>query len=149
MYKFSNKSKERLNNVHPDLVKVMERAIQLSKQDFSITEGVRTLQRQKELFEKKVTQTLKSKHLIQSTGYGHAVDVVPYPVSWEMEKFYPIAEAVRQAAKELGVKITWGGSWTLLNNTDSSISDLIKDYKAQGRKFRKRVFIDCPHFELS
>ena len=79
-YQFGKSSIQKLQGVHPDLVKVMLLAIQKSSQDFSITEGVRTLERQKELLAKKLTQTLKSNHIKQEDGFGHAVDVAPYPL---------------------------------------------------------------------
>ena len=148
MAQFGKSSIQKLQGVHPDLVKVMNLAIQKSSQDFSITEGVRTLERQKELLAKKLTQTLKSNHIKQADGFGHAVDVAPYPLSWDLAKFYPIVEAVRTAAKELGVKVRWGGAWAVLNDTLKSPKDLVNEYSAERRKLGKKAFIDGPHFEL-
>ena len=147
-YQFGKSSIQKLQGVHPDLVKVMNLAIQKSSQDFSITEGVRTLERQKELLAKKLTQTLNSNHIKQADGFGHAVDVAPYPLSWDLEKFYPIVEAVRAAAKELGVRVRWGGAWAVLNDTNKSPKDLVNEYSAERRKLGKKAFIDGPHFEL-
>ena len=76
MAKFSNKSKEKLKGVHPDLVKVLELAITYTEQDFSITEGVRTKEQQAIYVRTGKSKSMNSKHLIQSDGYGHAVDVV-------------------------------------------------------------------------
>lgn len=148
MLVFSKRSRDRLKGVHPNLVKVITRALEISSSDFSVTEGVRTIQRQKELVWQGKSQTMNSKHLVQSSGYGHAIDIVPYPVSWELEKFYPLAEAVRRAAKELNVNIRWGGCWVTLNDTSKPIKDLINEYSSQRRKQGKKPFIDCPHFEL-
>lgn len=147
-YQFGKSSIQKLQGVHPDLVKVMNLAIQKSSQDFSITEGVRTLERQKELLAKKLTQTLNSNHIKQADGFGHAVDVAPYPLSWDLEKFYPIVEAVRAAAKELGVRVRWGGAWAVLNDSAKSPKDLVNEYSAERRKLGKKAFIDGPHFEL-
>lgn len=147
-YQFGKASIQKLQGVHPNLVKVMNLAIQKSSQDFSITEGVRTLERQKELLAKKLTQTLKSNHIKQEDGFGHAVDVAPYPLSWDLEKFYPIVEAVRAAAKELGVKVRWGGAWAVLNDSAKSPKELVNEYSAERRKLGKKAFIDGPHFEL-
>lgn len=150
MYKFSNKSKERLNNVHPDLVKVMERAISISKQDFSITQGVRTKSEQTRLVAQGKSKTMNSKHLVQRDGYSHAVDVVPFPVSWDLEKFYVIADAVEKAAEQLNVKIRWGGAWTIfVNGIDDNEKELVQNYSANRRKLRQQAFIDAPHFELA
>lgn len=148
IFKFSRSSLDKLKGVHPDLVKVFERAIKISNQDFSIIQGVRTLTEQRKLVAQKKSQTLNSKHLVQQDGYGHAVDVVPYPVDWELEKFYPIAEAVKKAAEELGIKVRWGGAWSLLNNQTLTPKQLAEEYSKARRRVGNKVFIDAPHFEI-
>ena len=105
-YKLGKTSKSRLNGVHPDLVSVVERAIEITEQDYSVLEGLRSLEQQRINVEKGVSKTMNSRHLT-----GHAVDLIPYPVSWDWEYFYPIADAMKQAAEELGVNIEWGGDW--------------------------------------
>ena len=80
-YKLSNKSLERLNGVHPSLVFLVQSAMETQIMDFSVNEGVRTLDRQKDLVSKGFSKTMKSKHLVQSDGYGHAVDLYPYHLS--------------------------------------------------------------------
>lgn len=149
MFKLSKKSKDRLQGVHPNLQKVVELAIQLSSQDFGVTEGLRTIERQRELLSKRLTQTMNSKHLKQSSGYGHAVDVAPYPLSWDLGNFYPIVEAFRKAAKQLNIKIKWGGSWDILNNTGAPAKTLVENYSKMRRSQGLRPFIDGPHFELA
>lgn len=148
MAKFSNKSKEKLKGVHPDLVKVLELAITYTKQDFSITEGVRTKEQQAIYVRTGKSQTMNSKHLVQKDGYGHAIDVVPYPVSWELEKFYPIADAISKAAKELKVTVRWGGAWINLNSSNLSAKQLLDNYVKARKKAGNKVFIDAPHFEI-
>ena len=69
-FSLSQKSISRLNGVHPNLVKVVKRAIEISQIDFCVTEGVRTEKRQKELVAAGASQTMKSRHLT-----GHAVDL--------------------------------------------------------------------------
>ena len=117
-YTLSNKSLAKLDGVHPDLVAVVKRAIQISEQDFSVGEGLRSLSRQRELVNTGKSTTMNSRHLT-----GHAVDLFPYPLSWDWNYFYPIADAMKQAAEELGVDLEWGGDW--------------------------RSFPDGPHFQLS
>lgn len=148
MAKFSKKSKEKMKGVHPDLVKVLELAITYTKQDFSITEGVRTKQQQAIYVQTSKSQTMNSKHLVQADGYGHAIDVVPYPVSWELEKFYPIADAIAKAAKELNVIVRWGGAWINLNSSKLSAKQLLDNYVEARKKIGNKVFIDAPHFEI-
>jgi peptidoglycan LD-endopeptidase CwlK len=117
-YTLGTRSSQRLSGVHPDLVAVVKRAIQITEQDFSVLEGIRNINRQRELFKAGKSTTMNSRHLT-----GHAVDLAPWPTSWEWEGFYPIAEAMKQAAEELEVDIVWGGDW--------------------------KSFPDGPHFELS
>jgi hypothetical protein len=105
-YTLGKRSLQNLSGVHPDLVAVVKRAIEITEQDFSVIEGVRNINRQRELYRKGATTTLNSRHLT-----GHAVDIAPWPISWEWEYFYPIAEAMKQAAEELEVDLEWGGDW--------------------------------------
>lgn len=106
-YKLGKRSKERLQGVHPDLVAVVERAIQITDQDFTVLEGLRSLDRQKELYNSGKSKTMNSRHLT-----GHAVDIAPWPINWDWEYFYPIADAMKQAAEELNIPLEWGGDWT-------------------------------------
>lgn len=118
-YSLSQRSLTALKGVHPNLVRVVKRAIQITGQDFLVTEGVRTPERQKQLYAQgrtapgpKVTWTLKSNHFVHADGYGHAVDLCPYPVDWnDLRKFHVIADAMKRAALAEGVKLTWGGDW--------------------------------------
>jgi peptidoglycan LD-endopeptidase CwlK len=105
-YVLGKRSKERLEGVHPDLVAVVERAITISNVDFTVLEGVRTKERQKELFAKGASKTMNSRHIT-----GHAVDLAPWPISWEKEEFIPIVKAMRQAAEELGIDVVHGHDW--------------------------------------
>ena len=80
MPKFSKRSKEKLKGVHPDLVKVVKEAIK--HVDFTVLEGVRSLERQEELVRQGKSKTMNSKHLVQIDGYAHALDIAPYPIDW-------------------------------------------------------------------
>jgi peptidoglycan L-alanyl-D-glutamate endopeptidase CwlK len=120
-FKLSSSSMGKLAEVHPDLVRVVERAIEISKVDFSVTEGLRTLERQKLNVAKGVSKTLHSKHLRQPSGYGHAVDIYPRDATgklvmdwgqpWPGREWAGVSGAMKAAARELGVKIVWGGDW--------------------------------------
>jgi len=105
-YRLSQRSMQNLSGVHPDLVAVVKRAIEITEQDFSVIEGVRNIDRQRKLVAQGKSQTMNSRHLT-----GHAVDLAPYPLSWDWEYFYPIADAMKQAAEELDVDLEWGGDW--------------------------------------
>ena len=105
-YQFSQRSLDNLKGVHEDLVSVVTRALELTEQDFMVIEGLRTEERQKQLVAEGKSKTMNSRHLT-----GHAVDIVPYPVSWEWEDFRPVVNAMRKAAKELGVDVEHGFDW--------------------------------------
>ena len=105
-YQLGQRSLQNLSGVHPDLVAVVKRAIELTEQDFTVIEGIRNIDRQRKLYRTGKSKTLNSRHLT-----GHAVDIAPWPISWEWEEFYPIEEAMKQAASELDVDLEWGGEW--------------------------------------
>lgn len=151
MYYLGTNSRRELQGVHPKLVAVVERAIQLSTVDFGVHDGLRTEAEQHEYVKRGVSQTMNSKHLKQADGYGHAVDLVPYvrgKLRWEWAPIYSIADAVRTAAREVGVRLRWGGCWCVLTDTDDDPETLVRRYTerriAQGRK----AFTDGPHYEL-
>lgn len=139
-YTFSKTSLAKLEGVHPKLVKVAIRALSYGVLDFSVNEGLRSKERQAQLLKDGFTKTLNSKHLKQSDGYGHAVDLYPYPIDMkrvnagyapEIARFGVIAGLMLRAAQEEGVKIIWGADW----DSDGEVLD--------------HTFFDAPHFELA
>jgi peptidoglycan LD-endopeptidase CwlK len=119
-FRFGTRSERFLGEVHPDLARVMRKALSLSEIDFAVTEGRRTNARQKRLVAAGASRTLNSRHLT-----GHAVDVVPFidgQARWDWPLFHRLALAVSEAARLEQVPIIWGGNW--------------------------RTFKDGPHFEL-
>ena len=120
-FRFSQRSLERLQGVHPDLVRVAHKALARSEVDFGVTEGRRSRERQAELVASGASTTMSSRHLT-----GHAIDLVAYvggSVSWDWPLYYKLADAMKSAAAEEGVDLEWGGDWT--------------------------TFKDGPHFQLS
>ncbi|MBK9496700.1 MAG: M15 family metallopeptidase [Xanthomonadales bacterium] len=110
----SEKSRIKLTGAHPDLAKVIERAAALSSIDFTVLEVTRTLARQKELVAKGASKTMKSRHLPGVDGKSRAVDIAPLDggqVSWAWPLYHKLAVVIKQAAKEVGVPIEWGGDW--------------------------------------
>jgi peptidoglycan L-alanyl-D-glutamate endopeptidase CwlK len=109
-FALGQRSLERLVGVHPDLVRVVKRAIGESPLDFTVLEGLRSRERQTVLYAKGATKTMNSRHLT-----GHAVDLAPViagQVSWDWPLYNKLALVVFEAAKTEGVPITWGGNWT-------------------------------------
>ena len=109
-YQLGQRSRERLQGVHPDLVRVVERAIELTSVDFTVLEGLRTTERQKTLVAAGASKTMNSRHIT-----GHAVDLGAYvdgQVDWSWPLYERIAAAMKLAAKELNIMIVWGGDWS-------------------------------------
>jgi len=108
-FAFGARSRARLNGVHPDLVRVVELALTYSPHDFTITEGLRSVARQRELKAAGASQTMNSRHIT-----GHAIDfavLVGGKVRWDWPLYGQVAVAFKRAAKELNVPIIWGGDW--------------------------------------
>lgn len=119
-YQFGQKSLEKLATVHPDLQRVFKEAITNSPYDFSITEGVRSLERQKELVAARKSTTMNSRHL-----KGLAVDVAVFvdgKLSWDAKYYKKVFEHIDAVAKLNDVPLIWGGNW--------------------------KTFVDMPHYEL-
>ena len=110
----SEKNLLKLDGAHPDLRKVIIRAAQLSSIDFTVLEVVRTVARQRDLVAKGASKTMKSRHLPGADGKSKAVDIAPLDggqVSWAWPVYFKLAPIIKQAAKEVGVPIEWGGDW--------------------------------------
>jgi peptidoglycan L-alanyl-D-glutamate endopeptidase CwlK len=91
-------------------VKVIEEAIKESPLDFSITEGLRTKERQQELFSAGKSQTMNSRHLT-----GKAVDIAVIKngtVTWELKYYRIVTDHIKKVAKELDIPIVCGIDWT-------------------------------------
>jgi len=109
MFSFGSRSLSRLKGIHPDLRKVMDRAIITTDVDFTVLEGLRSIERQRKLLTSGATRTLRSRHLT-----GHAVDIAPLvdgKVSWDWPIYYRLSPVIKKAAQDVGVKIEWGGDW--------------------------------------
>ena len=116
----SERSHQRLQGVHPDLQRIVLLAANLTDTDFIVTEGLRTVERQRQLVAKGASQTMNSRHIT-----GHAVDLaatVDGEVRWDWPLYHRLAAAMKEAARQLGIRMVWGGDW--------------------------RSFKDGPHFEL-
>lgn len=108
--KLNARSHRNLEGVHADLVRVIYRAAELGPLSFIVTEGRRTLDRQRELLAAGASKTMNSRHLT-----GHAVDlavVIGKGVRWDWPLYRQLGEQVKEAAKIEGVHIVWGGDWT-------------------------------------
>lgn len=112
MREWSERSLKSMKGIHPDLRRVMDRALQQSPIDFVVIEGLRTRERQAELVKAGKSRTMNSRHLT-----GHAVDLMPINPntgrgSFEWADYHVLAPAVKAAAHAEGVPLVWGGDWT-------------------------------------
>lgn len=108
---YSARSLKNLSGIHPELRRVIDRALQDSPLDFVVIEGLRTKERQKQLVASGASKTLNSRHIT-----GHAVDLVPIGPNGKAAFDWPLYDrlgpAVKAAAHAEGVEIVWGGDWT-------------------------------------
>lgn len=124
--KLGTASLKRLKSVDPKLQEVCLKAFETMPFDITVLEGIRTSERQAELFKQGASKTMNSKHLT-----GRAIDLAPYPVDWkDIDRFVVMSHHVLSAAKQLGVDVRWGGDWN------------------RNGEWRDEKFLDCPHFEL-
>lgn len=146
-FHLSGRSLKTLRGVHPDLIKVVKRAIEITEEDFMVGEGVRSLATQRRYVRQGKSRTMNSRHLVVN-GYSHAVDLWLWKdgkISWDTsnaESFYTVSHdddyvnyqeigtSMLQAGKELGIPIRWGADW----DGDGQHTD--------------HSFIDWVHFEL-
>lgn len=106
----SVRSEKNLVGVHPDLDKVVRKAEELSELEFIVTEGLRSKERQEQLVKAGASKTMNSRHLT-----GHAVDlavVVGGEVRWDWPLYSKLSNSMKEAAKQVGVPLEWGGDWT-------------------------------------
>jgi peptidoglycan L-alanyl-D-glutamate endopeptidase CwlK len=110
-------SVERLKGVHPDLRRLADAVLQAAPWPIRVTEGLRTLERQKHLVAIKASKTMNSRHLT-----GHAIDVVPYidldrdgkietEELYNKELFRQLIPIAKEQADKLKIEVTWGYDW--------------------------------------
>jgi len=148
-FNLSQKSLDRLKGVDDDMVRVVKKAIELTKVDFGVICGLRTVEEQEELVAKGASQTMKSKHID-----GLAVDLMAYlggRASWELNLYDDIADGMKEAAKLENVGVRWGAAWQIDNiaDWDGTMEEAMNAYIDLRRSQGRRPFIDGPHFELS
>ena len=148
-FSLSQRSESRLEGVNPALVEVVQKAITITKIDFGVTCGLRTMEEQQALVDSGASQTMKSKHL-----EGNAVDVVAYigpRITWELNVYDDIADAFKAAAQDVGLGIRWGAAWQIpdIREWDQSMEDAMNSYVDLRRSEGRRPFIDAPHFEIA
>lgn len=117
-YRLGARSLGRLEGVHEDLVAVVKRAIEITEVDFTVLEGLRTMEKQKHLVKIGASKTLNSRHLT-----GHAVDIAPWgdfdkdgdtdgdDLFGHWPLYHVLAKAMKKSALELGISVEWGGDW--------------------------------------
>lgn len=159
-------SRKEMAGVHPALDAIVNEAIKITSQDFSVHDGLRTEAEQRDYVKRGVSKTMNSKHMKQGDGFSHAVDLVPFingKLRWEWKPIFVIAAAVRKAlgmvnadrakAGKAPVKLIWGGVWdrdfASLADDPREMEKAVNSYVARRRALGKTAFIDGPHWELA
>lgn len=149
-YYLGAKSKANLVGVHPDMVGIVEHAITVTEQDFAVHDGLRTPERQNMLFLRGASKLdgiiKKSRHQPGESGYGHAVDLVPYidgELRYEWDLIFPICDAMKEAAKRTNttIPVRWGGTW-------QEITQSRFDKMSAKEMYDMNPSWDGAHFEL-
>lgn len=156
-----SKSLANLEGVHPVLVRIVKRTIEITEQDFGVYEGARTIERQRKLVASGASKTLNSMHIpgadrlnLGNGVVGHAVDLVPWidgQFRWEWGPCFKIAYAFDQAATEQGVagKACWGGVWDRwLSQYGGSAATMKAEVDAYAKRHPGPDFVDGPHYQL-
>tara|TARA_R110002126_G_scaffold750_3_gene4725 strand:+ start:3878 stop:4330 length:453 start_codon:yes stop_codon:yes gene_type:complete len=148
-FKLSSRSTANLDKVDSNLVAIVRMAILETKIDFGVICGLRTIEEQKVLVDKGVSQTMDSKHIS-----GSAVDLMAYVgsrASWELNLYDDIADSMKKASKLVDVPIRWGAAWHIkdIAKYEGTMEDAMNEYIDLRRSQGRRPFIDGPHFELS
>ena len=152
-FKLSRRSLDRLEGIDDGLQAVVKMAITLTKTDFGVVQGMRTIEQQKELVAKGASQTMKSKHL-----EGKAFDIMAFingRASWELSVYDDLADAIKEAAIQLNVPICWGAAWATaempypmdIRKWEGTMEEAMNAYSDLRRSQSRRPFIDGPHFE--
>ena len=148
-FKLSQRSLDKLEGVDERLVAVVKYAIAVTKVDFGVVCGLRTIEEQRELVASGASQTMNSKHI-----GGNAVDLMAYigsRASWELNLYDDIADAMKQGAQQVGADVRWGAAWQVdsIAHWKGTMAGAMNDYIDLRRSQGKRPFIDGPHFELT
>ena len=147
-FRLSQRSFDKLEGVNEQLATTVKLAILLTKVDFGVICGLRTMEEQRVLVDKGASKTMRSKHLD-----GNAVDLMAYigsRASWELNLYDDIADAMKQAAVETGAVLRWDAAWHVpdIRRYDGTMEDAMNGYVDLRRSQGKRPFIDGPHFEI-
>jgi len=117
-------------------VRIVKKAAAISDLDFTVLEGLRTIDRQKQLLKQGASKTMNSRHLT-----GHAVDLgvlIGGEMRWDWGLYLKLGEVMRAASLAEKIPVRWGGTWKLLSAINGPIT----------AKILSRSFPDGPHFEL-
>lgn len=149
-FKLSKRSLDRLVGVDERLVEVVKYAITVTRVDFGVVEGLRTPEKQLEYFQKGASQiAVGGKHV-----EGKAVDLMAFigdRVSWEINLYDDIADAMKISAIKFDLPICWGAAWHIpdIRKWDGTMQDAMDSYVKLRYSQGKRPFIDGPHFEIT
>ena len=146
-FRLSPGSRRKLKGVNAVLRTIVNRALAITDIDFSVIDGVRTLDEQRHYFNNGLSHTMDSRHLT-----GHAVDLAPWhngASSFDDDHMFIVAEAMRDASGVTGVAVRWGGAWHIddireIKDVGAANAEYNRLRKSQGRD----AFNDLPHFEL-
>lgn len=160
-FELPKSSVDRLAEVHVDLRRVVLLAAQRSPLRFVVTEGRRTMEKQRHMVAIGASKTLLGRHVAENNqcGLSCAVDLGAWidadgdgsvdngEIRWDGGLYFELAYAMQDAAVDLNIPVVWGGAWCSLLG-QRSLEEAQADYVARKRAKGERPLIDGPHFEL-
>lgn len=154
-FKFGTRSLSEMEGVHPDLVALAHETIARSPVDFGVFDGLRTAAEQNALYRRGASQIdgyrRPGRHQAQPSGYGHAVDLVPWiggRFQWDWAAIYDLTAALHDCACQAGTHVRWGGCWDHINPLSGAPENWVAAYVKRRQSQGRRAFNDGPHFEL-
>jgi len=149
VFKLGKTSKSRLEGIDGRLIRGVGYAINITKVDLFVVEGMRDIAQQEWNVASGASQTMDSKHLI-----GEAVDIAAYvdrKAVWEGHSMFTVCEAMRRGFQHQGTAVRWGGAWHIPDITkyEGTLEEAHTEYIALRKSQNKKPFIDLPHWELA
>jgi peptidoglycan L-alanyl-D-glutamate endopeptidase CwlK len=136
-YVLGKRSLKKLGTVDDRLQRIVYHAISITKQDFSVICGIRTVSEQRRLV---------------ASGASLAVDLMAYDNGgrWELNLYDEIADAMADGASYEKVNLRWGAAWHIndIGSCDLTADGAMNQYIDLRRSQGRRPFIDAPHFEI-
>lgn len=118
-FNLNPRSEANLKGVHPSLVAIIRGAAATAPANlvFIVTQGVRSVEQQRQYVAAGASETMRSRHIPESNAckLACAVDLavmIGDEVRWDWPLYTRLAQHLKATATSLGIPLEWGGDWT-------------------------------------